>query len=283
MAIDRELQKRLRRRIDDLPVLPTVVGQLMVLDKDDVGYFDRLLELVESDPTFSARMLSAANSASSSPRSPVTSVRAALARLGSSGAASMILAAAVSRVFVPRDDWERSLWRHGLQVAGAMRVLAGVADEAHAAGLLHDIGRFVLLGEAPDTLRRIDEGQWDNPEELLDLERSICGMTHGDLGKMASDRWGLPGPLGEVVLRHDEPNVDATAGPTEAVLAILHFADLAMFPSAMPGAPGYASLGVDSVDQELPAGLRLSAGLLHEMIRTVTVEVDDTCRALGLA
>lgn len=294
MVADLKLRNRLNRRIDELPVLPTVVSRLMTLDKEAPGFFDELLELIEADPTFAARMLSAANSAASSPRSPITSVRAALARLGGRGASDMILAAAVSRVFVPRDDWERSLWRHSIQVAVGMRSLIthGInpfglqPDEAYAVGLLHDVGRFVLFGEAPAALRRIDEGRWEEPEELLELERAICGITHGELGQMACRRWGLPESLGEIVLRHHEADVVPGNGTVEAMLATLHFTDLAMFPSALPGTPGYDVAGPDAIELELlpklPPGMSVSADDLHAVIVTVTAESERTCQALGL-
>lgn len=290
-----EVRGRLHRRIDELPVLPSVIGQLMTLDREDENYFDRVLALIEADPTFSARVVSAANSAESAPRSPISSVRMALARLGSAGAANLILAMAVSRVFVPRDDWERSLWRHALQVAVAMRMLAPHstdpvafdADEGFAAGLLHDVGRFVLLGEAPDTLRRIDEGDWDDPEALVALERSICGLSHGEIGEMACTRWGLPETISEVVRRHHEPNWAPVGGGVSAMIAMVHFADLAMFPSAMPGTPGYDSAEIETIENDLmpkvPKGLVLTAEQLHGLIVTVTEEVDVTCRSLGIA
>lgn len=294
MAADLKLQRQLTRHIDELPVLPTVVTRLMTLDREDKNFFEDLLTLVEADPSFAARILSAANSAASAPRSAVTSVRGALARLGGYGASSMILAAAVSRVFIPRDDWERSLWRHSIQVAVGMRTLItrGTnpyllhADEAYAAGLLHDVGRFVLFGLAPEALRRIDEGTWEAPEELLELERSICGITHGELGAMACQRWGLPATLGEVVRRHHEPGADPSRGAVEAMLATLHFTDLAMFPSAMPGTPGYDLAGLDAVEEELlpklPPGLDISAGELHSVISSVIEESDRTCQSLGI-
>lgn len=289
-----DFRARLERRIDELPVLPTVVGQLMTLDQEHNEFFDRVLALIESDPTFAARMLVAANSAASSPRTEITSVRAALTRLGSSGALGMILAVAVSRVFVPRDPWEKSLWRHALQVGSAARALAGSVDErlnvrpdeAFTAGLLHDVGRFVLFGEAPEKLRRIDEGDWDDPMALVEMERSICGITHLDLGKMACDHWGLPSLFGAVALRHHEQDVDPHRGPVDALISLIHFADLAMFPSAMPGTPGYDSASLEIVQAELmpkcPSGLAISADALHGIIGTVTAEVDQTCVALGI-
>lgn len=294
MVVDTNLQRRLHRRIDDLPVLPTVVGQLMTLDREAEGFFEEVQDLIEADPTFAARILAVANSAASAPRSPITSVQGALARLGAVGASNMILAAAVSRVFVPRDDFERSLWRHALQVAMAMRIVAIRSkgpleldpDESYTIGLLHDIGRFVLFEEAPEQLRRIDEADWDEPDQLLELETSICGMTHGAIGKMASERWGLPSTIGEVILRHHETGVDPFAGDAEAQIATLHFVDLAMFPSAMPGTPGYDEASIDQIELELmpkkPRGLEMSAGALHKLIVGVTAEADDLCRSLGI-
>lgn len=294
VAHNEGLRERLERRIDELPVLPTVMSRLMMLDHADEAFFEEVLELIEADPTFAARMLSAANAVASSPRSPVMSVRAALARLGSLGASNLILAIAVSRVFIPRDAWEKSLWRHALQVAGAMRMLVGAADEAlgingdeaYAVGLLHDVGRFVMFEEAPDMLREIHEGGWETPDSLIDHERSICGLTHGELGEMACRRWGLPETLGQVVLRHHESGVDSPLGKVEVLLTAVQLADLAMFPSTMPGTPGYSEASLETIEQELmpkvPRGLELSAESLRDIIVTTTKEVDAICGALGL-
>lgn len=295
MPEDLELRARLERRIDELPVLPTVVGQLMVLDREDDGYFDRVLELIESDPTFASRMLSAANAASSSPTSPVISVRAALSRLGSAAAANMILAVAVSRVFIPRDKWEKSLWRHAIQVGGAMRSLATFADgdldldgdEAYTAGLLHDVGRLVMFDEAPETLRQVYEGDWDSPDALVEFELSICGISHCELGQMALERWGLPSVLGEVVLHHHEPNIDPRANRVGALAATTRFADLAMFPSALSGDAGYDAESLETIERELmpklPSGISISPSELQEVIRTTIAESELTCIALGIA
>lgn len=103
---------------------------------------------------------------------------------------------------------------------------------------------------------------------------------------MACERWGLPSALGEVVLRHHEPNVDPAKGPVEALLAALHFTDLAMFPSALPGTPGYDVQGPEAIEEQLipklPPGLVMSAEDLHAMIVSVTEESQDTCESLGI-
>ena len=47
MAIGPKLRKRLERRIEALPVLPTVVSKLMSLDHQQEDYFEEVRRLVE--------------------------------------------------------------------------------------------------------------------------------------------------------------------------------------------------------------------------------------------
>ena len=288
-----ELRARLERHIDALPVLPTVVARLMTLDREDANHFEDVLGLVEADPSFAARILSAANSASSAPTDPVASVRSALVRLGSQGASAAIIAAAVAQVFIPRDDWEKSLWRHAVQVGEAARALADLdpsglveRDVAYTAGLLHDVGRLVMFQEAPEALREIDEGDWDSPETLVEAERAMVGVTHSELGARACRRWLLPDVLVRAVARHHE-TPRPVREPADQLLALVRTADLAMFPSAMPGTPGF-----DEADDEayrerllprLPASLTgVTVGELRAVVTDVTRRADATVQSLGL-
>ena len=288
-----DLRVRLERRIDELPVLPTVIGQLFSLDPDDEGYFEQLLELVEADATFAARTLSAANAAASAPRHPIDTVRGALARLGSEGVRSLVMAVAVTRVFIPRDEWEASLWRHALQVAGAARRLAAYGDEnlvsaevAYVIGLLHDIGRFVMFAEAPDMLRHVDEGHWDTPQELVEQERAICGLTHAEIGVMACRRWGLPDVIEDVVGRHHDPGItpSSTFG-NDAAVVLLRFADLAMFPSAVPGTPGWDQADLEVIEAELmprvPPWMTIQPEQLRDVLAATAEETARTVSSLG--
>ena len=278
MSVD-ETRARLERRIDRLPVLPTVVARLMVLDRDDDGYFEEVLALIEADAAFASRILAAANSAESSPTDPVRSVRMALARLGGQGAAGAVMAAAISEVFVPRDPWEKSLWRHALHVAGAMRALVALdptcpfdGDVAYAAGLLHDVGRIVMFHHDPDTLRSVDEGDWDSPQTLVEAEMRICGVTHAELGARACRRWKLPDLLVEAVALHHHPEAPL-AGAAGVMVAMTRFADLAMFPSALPGTPGRETHDATIESELIP---RLPANLAGVTVAQLRALIGDT-------
>lgn len=296
MAPDDEehgLRSRLEQHLDDLPVLPAAVTKLMTLDRSRRDYFDRVLALIESEPNFAARILAAANSASSAPLVPVTTLATAIARLGGATSANLVLAASVTRVFVPQDDWEKSLWRHAIQVAVASRALATRSNdsavdpqEAYACGLLHDIGRFILLQEAPDELREIDEGSWDAPDALVRRELSICGVTHAELGALACAKWGIPHLIEEVVRNHHQVDPTSAITPAGKLTALIRVADFAMFPVALPGAPGIIEADdatLRDVADRLPPFVELTDDELRRVIGTSTAEAEGTCETLGVA
>lgn len=269
----------------------------MVLDHADPTYFEQVVDLVSSEPNFSARLLSMANSAESAPRNPITTLNAAVSRLGSLNASNVVLAVAVTTVFVPRDAWEKSLWRHALQVALAARALTKHAivdvdreldpDEVYTAALLHDVGRFVMFRDAPEQLRIIDEGDWHTPEALIEKELEICGLTHTELGVLACQHWHLPEFVVAVVRDHHKSASDVLWSPAAKATALIKLADLAMFPSAMPGTPGLETLDEDALDAllrpSIPAFLKITPHQLRALITETSQEAERVSKAIGVA
>lgn len=287
------LRERLNRHLDELPMLPGVVSRLMALDPSAEDHFEEVVQLVESEPNFAARLLVAANSVVSGPRFPITNLRAAVARMGSRSASQLVLSLSITRVFVPQSLWEKSLWRHALQVALAARALtpycggpAILADEAYTVALLHDVGRFVMFREAPDQLRRVDEGDWDSPDELIREERSLCGLTHTEIGAMACEKWHLPDTITRVVRDHHLTPARQDADPVARLTALIRLADIAMFPSAMPGTPGLGEADQESVwrvlGPKLPPFVSILPDELRILVRTVTADAEAICRSLGI-
>ncbi|MDE3204935.1 MAG: HDOD domain-containing protein [Acidobacteriota bacterium] len=289
MSTDANLRERLEGHLRELPVLPSVVVKLLRLNRDDEDYPDEVIATVESEPNFSTQVMAVANSAASSPLAPITTISAAVTRIGADYAANLVVSSGVTRVFVPRDSWDRSLWRHALQVASAAKAVCGHLtgervnpDEAYTAGLLHDVGRFVMFQEAPERLRQIDEGNWEGPEDLTEMEKSICGVNHAELGAIACEQWGIPDLIGQVVLHHHDRNL-----PPDALLtSVVRFADLAMFPSARPDRSGYAEAEEETVWEELhtriPPNVNLDAHQLHALIQDVTERTERISQALGI-
>jgi HD-like signal output (HDOD) protein len=118
------------------------------------------------------------------------------------------------------------LQAHAQKTAAACRALARntpLADDALMAGLLHDIGYWVLLQECPAELKQALELAQSQSMSSSEAERQIIGATHGEIGAYLLGLWGLPYPLIEAVAFHHAPrSVAQTELDLLGILAIAH-------------------------------------------------------------
>lgn len=222
----------LDKALNELPMLPGVVARLMLLDTRSDCFFEELLELLESDPPFALRCLRLANSAASGPENPVTTLQAAVSRLGSRNLVRWLTTMGVTQVFVPATAGQQLLWHHSIQTALGARVLVRTGtveptELAYLAGLLHDIGRFLTFRDAPEQLEEVDESGWSSPESLIEVERRLLGYDHAELGGRACELWGLPPVLASVVRNHhrDLADLDDLEPEVRRLVAVVRMAD----------------------------------------------------------
>lgn len=283
------LRYRLESRVDALPGLPTVVARLMSLDPRAPGYVDQLCRLVEEDADLTSRILDQARSVTRLSSSLGGRVSAVIKAIGADRATNIVIALAIARTFVPKNSWEKSLWRHAVQVALCARALVtrcrtrGVdPEQIFLCGLLHDVGRFMMFEEAPDQLRVIDEGQWHTPEALGAVERAVCGMTHSELGAMVCTKWRLPVMVIEAVREHHTA-APGLPEPLASVAAVVRFADAAMTPSSSYGVPTPVDTKLGRLIERKPAACAdLTAGAMRELMASVEEETRNITDALGL-
>jgi len=243
---------------EQLPLLPAVVMRVLALDPRNDRYFDDLVALAEEDPTFTVRLLRVANAPMSAPTKPIVTVRQAVVRIGARECAGLVTSVAVSRVFIPRTSAQRNLWVHALQVAVAARTIAALSlagrvhpGQAYLAGLLHDIGRFVMFESAAEDLSRVDETHWVTPEELLHSERVLLGYDHVKLGLLVCRRWSLPEGVAEVVAHHHDYGL-AGFEPQVASAELIRAVQMADFLSVrMMSVPDLADRDPEDVAQDL--------------------------------
>lgn len=227
----------LAHKVDELPLLPQVLVSLLQLDVDDDDYFEEFARLAREDPALAVRVVALANSAASCPVAPMVSIREALVRVGTDTVRSLTTSLAVQRVFMPTDPSQVRLWQHSITAAVTAEAVAartpslGIApDHAYLAGLLHDIGRFVMLEHASAQLLAVDDHQWDTPEHLIDADYDVFEFTHSELGYLACKHWGLPRTISDAVRTHHGGKLDLIeAGSPDAMNYCVQVADRLSF------------------------------------------------------
>lgn len=199
----------IEEKIDSLPVLPSVVCELILLSHESHDFFEKVGELTLRAPLLAARVLSFANSAASASSKPITSIEDALIRLGVIKTLSLITIVSISKIVPPSKSTHKEIWSHSLETAHLCKHLAESVDDfsvdkelAYLCGLLHDIGRFVFLQISPKIIDVIDVHVWNKATELPGVENQLFGFTHADVGYLAAKKWNFPEIITQVIQKH---------------------------------------------------------------------------------
>jgi HD-like signal output (HDOD) protein len=104
-------------------------------------------------------------------------------------------------------------WTHGLEVGVLARQIAAresaddaFAGEAFTAGLLHDVGKIILLANTVEYEALLSKYGADEDEmHLCEAEEAAFGVTHAQVGAYLLGIWGFPDSIVEAVLYHHKP------------------------------------------------------------------------------
>ncbi len=111
----------------------------------------------------------------------------------------------------------KSLWDHSVAVAAVATALSRQvvdveSDEAFMAGIVHDVGKLVLLDHAPDTYAELRAPHHSGCP--LERERNQFGTDHQVIGLQCADDWGLPIEIADAISLHH----DVLSGQVESTL-----------------------------------------------------------------
>lgn len=212
--------------IETLPSLPSIVFRLQgLIGKHDVD-FAEVADLIEHDPALTARLLKAANSAFFGVRMRIRTVEQALVLLGVHTVRNLLVVTSlhgtVRRFPVPLGFRLLRFWEHSLTTAVVSKVLSTrvprlAGDDAFVCGLLHDIGKVAMAAIFPDGRAAV---LTPSAFSDRDLERSVFGVDHVEVGVLLAEHWRLPPLVADAVRYHHEP------GLGRPVARVVHSADL---------------------------------------------------------
>jgi HD-like signal output (HDOD) protein/CheY-like chemotaxis protein len=202
-----------------LPAAPAAYRLLAdLLEGPDVSVAE-VAAVVEGNVALFAKLLQIVNSSFFAVGRPITSAHEAVSYLGIASLRPLMLSVEIVRMFSPRRPIPgfslEALELHSAAVANLGARLAPSKQEAqHAfsAGLLHDIGKLVLLSERPDRLEACLTEARETGRLLHEVEQERSGTTHAGIGAYLLGLWGLPLPIVSAVAAHHEP---LDAGTTE--------------------------------------------------------------------
>ena len=197
-----------------LPSLPATYSRLIELLRSETSTAQQIGQVVEQDLAMSAKLLQMVNSAFFGLPRQIASPAHAVTLLGIETVTNLVLTAGIfdqiesSRVETFSLD---ALWHHSLRVAGLTRQLytelgytRQEAELPYLAGLLHDLGKLILVATDADEYRRILASAEQQALPLYLAEEESLWTGHAAIGAYLMGLWGLPLNAVEAVARHHQ-------------------------------------------------------------------------------
>lgn len=221
---------RLVEDIDDIPPMSQVITRVLQLLSEPGKSMADLAAALSEDQAMVARILRVSNSPLYRSVQEVRSLNSALSRLGIRAVRSILLSSATRDLLIseknPGDMWNRILWQHAKESALAARRIAERMkypdpEEAFVGGMLHDMGKIVILLKQRDLFQQIRKLQTGKNMGSVEAERFVLGFSHTDIGGLLMEKWRMPEILTTCLQYHHQPDA---AGEGERLAWIVAYA-----------------------------------------------------------
>lgn len=195
-------------KIKALPSPPKIFMRIKSLLRNEECNLDSVAELIEEDPSLSAKILQISNSSFFVHGNPAKNLEVAIARLGLDIVCSVVLLAeSFSQI---DDECGFSVEKEQQKSVATARLASALVspeykEEALLGGLLHDIGKLIFYKISPkalDVFRR--KGGCEHYHR--DLERKLFGADHTQLAGYLLHLWNFPYSLIEAIVTHHSPH-----------------------------------------------------------------------------
>jgi len=227
--------EKLMSIINGIGQLPTIPGLYLEIEKlmssQDVS-FDSVSKVISKDPSITAKILQTVNSAFFGLPRRVTGLLEALNFLGTNTIKSIILyLQTFSSANYPPETSEycEAIGKHSLKVALTAKEIGKLErfdrqmlDDIYIAGILHDIGKIILL-QVPGYFNKMLILNTTGLKNSIDIEYQLLGVSHEWAGAYLLGIWGLPKSVVEAIAFHHSPSKINESGVS--ALSILHVAN----------------------------------------------------------
>ena len=197
-----------------VPTIPTALLEINKVISSPDGSTQEVATIIDRDPALAAKALRLVNSPLFGLKNPVSSISLSCSILGLRTIKNLVVQATVLQTFRNNPhlasfdvDW---LWDHSFKTAVAAGLLAKEAtvevglnaDDAYTAGLVHDVGKMVLLQSEPGRFAEALNLSASNNIPLAQAEEALLGFSHAHVGGLLAKYWKLSDDLRVAVMDH---------------------------------------------------------------------------------
>jgi putative nucleotidyltransferase with HDIG domain len=275
-----EIKYRLDK-IENLPTLPAIAMEVNKMLQDYNTSIIKLSSVIENDQSISAKILKLVNSAFFGLRSKVGNIPHAVTILGFNTVRNAVISISVIKGLSNINDMAdfnmSEFWRHSVSVAVASKHIADTtrlhnADDCFLGGLLHDIGKLVLVNNFMPIFSEIWKIKKEENVSFYEAEKKIGSMNHAQIGGYLALKWKLPNALADTILRH---HTLSNMAVDVDLLKVIHSADIIINSLNLTGEDTIENV---NIPDEISSGIKNSGKLSEEWFQTLKKDIDEASR-----
>ena len=219
----RSILEKFNRGKIELQVLSNVVHEVQKVLKNPISTTDDLAGVIEKDAVISLKLISVANSSLYRGTKKIMTVSQAVPRLGLKQTQSIISAIANKSLYTTdHEDFQslmQDMWMHSLACAYSSRLIArqlglGDMEKYFLLGLIHDVGKVLLLKALPDIIS--GDGGGIPVEDVVKAMQEV----HAGFGGALLKRWGFSQDFVTVAEMHEKTSFAASTGKEVLVVSV---------------------------------------------------------------
>ena len=207
-------------KVAGLAPSPEHLPRLSELLRDPNANLDEVESIIRCDPNLTASILKWCNSALYAGAEPVETVEEAVLRMGFNAIVDLVMLLLTKDLYAlppAAAPHLGGLWDHCLLTGILTRKLAqhreGMGGVGFTAGLLHDLGKVLLIKAVPQQYSQVLEQAKQRHKASVDQEEEEFGTNHASIGAEVLGRWKLPGNVVNAIWFHHHPGLSATKHP----------------------------------------------------------------------
>jgi putative nucleotidyltransferase with HDIG domain len=211
MSLKKIQARDLKLIVKEVPTLPIVYQQLFSkMSNPDVSV-PQLAEVVSRDQSLATKILKLVNSAFYGYKKEINTISRAMAILGFRTVRNAALAISVFDYVSGAEEDSRfpveDFWKHSLCAASAAKVIGQRTsvkqqEETFVAGLLHDIGKMIMMKYFPEDFGEVCGHAIDNDLTWYEAEKELLNVNHTSIAKAVLRSWNFPANLTEAIQFH---------------------------------------------------------------------------------
>lgn len=210
-ARQRDTMRMLHEYIDRFPVASTTIHSILAVQQNAAKAAEEIERLAATDPMLAVKMLYLANHTFLGMPDAGVTIGSIMAHVGSNAIVASLRDSRETTPVAPTRLEARDLWNHSANVAAVAAHLGRQAPglgvkpaEAFLAGLVHDLGRFIMMVADPKAFEAIERAEWRGGDDLVREEVAVTGFNHAVLGWLANRAWNFPDSLAAVCRYHHQ-------------------------------------------------------------------------------